>query len=434
MAAPQTLQNGGGPPPLGPRDEDLYKCVHCGLCLSVCPTYEALGLETESPRGRIALMKAVHEGRVGLTPHVISHMELCPQCRACEAACPSGVPFGPLMEATRAQIMWQDSGPLLRRTIMRFVFRRILPHPRRVYRLGGLLRLYQRSPFSWLLRRLPGRLGRLQKQLPPLPSVFFRPTGDTIQPQGAVRARVGLLSGCVMPLAEAATMEAAVRVLARNGCEVVVPLDQGCCGALNFHFGDVAQAQRMARRNIDAFLEAGVDTVVAAAAGCSSAMKDYRHLLEDDPAYAEKAERFSSMVQDITEFLAGLPLIPPEGRLPQRVAYQDHCHLANVQHITTAPRQLLRAIPGLELVEMKDPARCCGAGGLYNILQPEMSQQLLGHKVQTILATQAEVVASANPGCMMQLEAGLKRVDGTIRVCHVVDLLDEAYGLGGAPH
>ncbi|MFC1935282.1 (Fe-S)-binding protein [Chloroflexota bacterium] len=433
MVAPQTLQDKGGTATFGPSDEDLYKCVHCGLCLNVCPTYGELGLETESPRGRIALMKAVREGRVGLTPRVVSHMELCLQCRACEAACPSGVPYGPLIGATRVQMVRQNKEPLLRRTIMRFVFRHIMPHPGRLYFLGSLLRLYQRSQLSWLLQRLSGRLGRLQKQLPPLPSVFFRPTGDSIQPMGTVRARVGLLSGCVMPLVEAATMEAAVRVLTRNGVEVIVPSDQVCCGALNLHFGDVVQAQRMARRNIDAFLEAGVDAVVAASAGCSSAMKEYGQILRDDPAYTEKAKLFSSLVRDITEFLAELPLLAPEGRLPLRVTYQDHCHLTHVQHITAAPRQLLRAIPGLELVEMENPTRCCGAGGLYNVLQPEMSQRLLEDKVQAILDTQAEVVASANPGCMMQIEAGLKRADGNVRVCHVVDLLDEAYKQNEAP-
>ena len=256
MVAPQTLQDTDGPPTFGFRDEDLYKCVHCGLCLNVCPTYEKLGLETESPRGRIALMKALCEGRVGLTTRVVSHMELCVQCRACEAACPSGVPFGPLLGAVRVQIVRQKKEPLLRRTILHFVFHHILPYPGRLYLLGGLLRFYQHSPLSWLLQRLPGRLGQLQKHLPPLPSVFFRPSVDSMKPQGMVRARVGLLSGCVMPLAQAATMEATVRVLTRNGCEVVVPPTQGCCGALNLHFGDVVQAQRMARRNIDAFLEA----------------------------------------------------------------------------------------------------------------------------------------------------------------------------------
>ncbi|MSQ22261.1 MAG: 4Fe-4S dicluster domain-containing protein [Dehalococcoidia bacterium] len=415
-----TLQSAGA------KDADLYKCVHCGLCLNVCPTYLETGLETESPRGRIALMKAVRESRVGLTPRVVGHMELCLQCRACEAVCPSGVPFGRLMEATREQIAGQGRVPLVRRVVLGLVFRHVLPYPRRLRFLTKLLRLYQRSPLWWLGQRLPG-LKRLQSQLPPLAPTFFRPRTEPFQPEGLVRMRVGLLSGCVMPLAQAATMEAAVRVLTRNGCQVVVPLAQTCCGALNLHGGDGVQTRRMARLNIDAFLDAGVDAVVVASAGCGSAMKEYGYLLRDDPAYADKAKCLSALVVDITEFLARLPLVAPQGRLPLRVTYQDPCHLAHAQRVTAAPRQLLRSIPGLELVEMENASRCCGAAGLYSALQPQMSRQLGEHKVESVLATGAQVVATANPGCMMQLQAGLRRVGSPIRVCHVVELLDEAY-------
>ncbi|MDO8749944.1 MAG: heterodisulfide reductase-related iron-sulfur binding cluster [Dehalococcoidia bacterium] len=411
---------------LGPREEDLYKCVHCGLCLNVCPTYLETGLETESPRGRIALMKGVRESRVGLTPRVVGHMELCLQCRACEAVCPSGVPFGRLMEATREQIVQQRKAPWLRRAILRFVFRHLLPHPGRLRFLGNLLRLYQRSPLWWLVQRLPG-IQRLQGQIPSLSSSFFRPRVEPFQPQGSKKMRVGLLSGCVMPMAQAATMEAAVRVLTRNGCQVVAPPSQTCCGALNIHGGDGVGAQRMARRNIDAFLDAGVEAVVVASAGCGSTMKEYAHLLRDDPAYADKAKRMSALVVDITELLARLPLTPPHGRLPLRVTYQDPCHLAHAQRITAAPRQLLRAIPGVELVEMENASRCCGAAGLYSALQPQMSRQLGEHKVDAVLATEAQVVATANPGCMMQLQAWLRRAGSGVRVCHVVELLDEAY-------
>ena len=430
MPLPKTFEDKGAPLPFGPRDEDLYSCVHCGLCLNVCPTYLETGLETESPRGRIALMKAVREERVGFTPRVVSHMDLCLQCRACEVVCPSGVPFGRLMEATRAQIAQQRKVPFMRRIALRLVFRHILPHPRRLYILGALLRQYQRSPLHRLLRRLPGKLGKLQEQVPPLPHTFFRPTPDVIQPQGAVRARIGLLSGCIMPLAQATTMEAAVRVLARNGCQVVVPPAQACCGALNLHGGDRTRAQGMARRNIDAFLDAGVGTVVVASAGCGSTMKEYGELLRDDPDYAEKAERLSSLVMDITEFLASLPMEPPERPLSLRVTYQDACHLVHAQRITSAPRQVLQSVPGLDLVEMENASRCCGAAGLYSALQPEMSQRLMENKVATVLATQAQVVTSANPGCMIQLQLGLKRAGSRVRVCHVVDLLDEAYQFG----
>ncbi|MBI4340088.1 MAG: 4Fe-4S dicluster domain-containing protein [Chloroflexi bacterium] len=413
---------------LGPSDADLYKCVHCGLCLSACPTYLETGLETESPRGRIALMKAVREGKVGYTGRVVSHLELCLQCRACEAACPSGVPFGRLMEHTRAQVKEQRPGSLLRRIALRAVFRGLLPHQGRLYALGGLLRLYQRSPLYWLMRRLPGRLGRLQEQLPPFPKRFFRPQAGAFNPPGEARARVALLSGCVMPILHGPTMEAAVRVLARNGCQVVTPLGQGCCGALNLHGGDREQAQAMARRNIDAFLETGVEAVVVVSAGCGAAMKEYPHLLQDDPAYAEKARRFSAMVVDVSEFLATLPLAEPSRSMDMRVTYQDACHLAHAQRVTRQPRDLLRRIPGVTLVEMEDASLCCGAAGLYMALQPVMSRQLMARKAKAILKTGAEVVVSGNPGCMVQMQAGLRAAGSAVRVAHLVDLLEEAYG------
>ncbi|MCZ6892233.1 MAG: heterodisulfide reductase-related iron-sulfur binding cluster [Chloroflexi bacterium] len=416
--------------PFSPRDEDLYTCVHCGLCLNVCPTYLETGLETESPRGRIALMKAVREERVGLTDRVIPHMELCLQCRACEVVCPSGVPFGRLMEATRTQIRHRRKGPLARRFLLWLGFRQLLPHPRRLYLLGRLLRLYQHTPVDRILRRLPGAAGELQQQLPALPGRFFKPRAEPFEPAGEVTARVGLLSGCIMPLAQAPTMEAAVRVLTHNGCRVVVPPGQLCCGALNLHGGDRDQAQRMARRNIDAFINAGIDALVVASAGCGSTMKEYGELLADDPAYAERAHRLSAMVVDITEYLAALPLKPPTGTLSMRVTYQDACHLAHAQRITAAPRLVLLSIPGLELVEMEDPSRCCGAAGLYSTLQRRMSRRVLESKISSVVDTGAEVVATANPGCMVQLETGLKRTEKVMRVCHVVDLLDEAYRLG----
>ena len=416
---------------IGPGDQDLYKCVHCGLCLNVCPTYLETGLETESPRGRIALMKAVREERVGFTDHVVSHMEMCLQCRACEVVCPSGVPFGRLMEATRVQIQHQRKGPLLRRLILQLAFRHLLPHPGRLYLLGRLLRLYQRTPLYLLLRRVPGTVGQLQRQLPSLSPRFFRPREAPFEPLGEKRARIGLLSGCIMPLAQAPTMEAAVRVLTRNGCQVVVPPAQACCGALNLHGGDRAQAQRMARRNIDTFLDAGIDALVVASAGCGSTMKEYGDLLRDDPAYAERARQLGTKVVDITEYLAGLPLEPPVHSLPLRVTYQDPCHLAHAQRITEAPRRVLQSIPGLELVEMEDSARCCGAAGLYSALQHGMSWRLMESKVAAVVDTAVEVVATANPGCMIQLETGLKRVGANVRVCHVVDLLDQAYRQDG---
>ena len=416
-----------------PAEEDLYRCVHCGLCLSACPTYTELDLETESPRGRIALMKAVSEGRLEITQRVASHWDLCLQCRACEAVCPSGVPFGRMMERTRFQVAGQGRQPWRLRLVRILFLRGALPHPRRLKFGAAILGFYQRwglralVRWSRLLKLLPGDLSRLEAGLPTISSPSFAPTSRVYRAPGQVQMTVGLLSGCVMPLVHAPTMEATVRVLNRNACDVAVPEGQGCCGALNAHAGDLEMARRMARRNIDVFLSAGVDAIVVASAGCGSTMKEYRELLKDDPGYREEAERFSAMTVDVTEFLAGLPLDPPRGTLEGPVTYQDPCHLAHAQRITAAPRDLLKAVPGIEVLEMDDASRCCGAAGTYSLLHGEMSRRLLQGKVAAIAATGATTVASANPGCMIQLENGLREAGMQVRVRHVVDVLDEAY-------
>ena len=419
--------------PDSPRDEDLYRCVHCGLCLSVCPTYVELGVETESPRGRIALMKAVKEGRLGISDRVASHWELCLQCRACEVVCPSGVPFGRLMEHTRSQVLKQGKTSRGLKLAAAFFLRAALPHPRRL-RLGAtLLYLYQRSGLMSLLRRsglldfVSPNLAALEKSLPTFSWPFFGPSQEAFQAMGEERMVVGLLSGCVMPLVHARTMEASVRVLTRNGCRVAVPTGQGCCGALNLHSGDMDTARGMARRNIDVFLDSGVDKVVVASAGCGSTMKEYAELLRDDPEYAAKAERFAAMTVDVSELLVDLPFERPQGQVPETVTYQDSCHLAHAQRITQAPRTILESIPGLNLVEMDNSDRCCGAAGIYSVTQREFSNRLLDSKMERVATTGAETIVTANPGCVIQLENGLRRAGVPGRVCHVVDILDEAY-------
>ena len=425
-----------------PAEEDMYRCVHCGLCLSACPTYAVTGLETESPRGRIALMKAVNEDRLEITPRVASHWDACLQCRACEAVCPSGVPYGRMMEKTRYQMLARVEGASGNTRTSRWFLRSGLPNLGRL-RLGArLVRAYQRSKLQKLvrgsrgLRLLPGPVADLEAQLPEIRGPVFGPS-DLVY-KGRERAdrpenklTVGLLSGCVMPVLQGGAMEAAVRVLTRNGCDVVVPPGQGCCGALNIHGGDLEYGRGMARQNIDVFLEAGVDRIVTASAGCGSAMKEYDQLLADDPEYLEKAQRFSELSVDITEFLVSLPVEPPKAAVTRKVTYQDPCHLAHAQRVTAAPREVLRCIPGLELVEMEEAAMCCGAAGLYAVLQKDLAGRILDRKMRHIAATGAEQVVTANPGCMMQIEQGLRSMGKPAKVVHVVDVLDEAYSAEG---
>jgi len=333
------------------------------------------------------------------------------------------------MEAARAQILTGDKAPISWRLRALFL-RQVIARPGRLGTLAAFLRLYRVSGLRWLAERTP----LLRDRVLLAPTVSGRPyrgTGVLAQPEGQVRYRVALLTGCIMPLAFGRVHEATVRVLSRNGCEVVAPPGQACCGALHAHNGDRATAMALARRNIDAFLEAGVDFVVVNAAGCGATMKEYGELLAGEPDYAEKARRFSAMVKDIHEFLVDLPYEPPIGRLEADVTYQDSCHLAHAQRIVDAPRAILRSIPGLRLVEMEHADRCCGNAGVYSLTQREMSLRLLDDKMRDVAGTGAGVIASANPGCMAQLEAGLRRRRMAGRAVHVVELLDEAYRRSG---
>ena len=419
-----------------PAEADMYRCVHCGLCLSACPTYGVTALEMESPRGRIALMKAVNEGRADISERIVSHWEACLNCRACEAVCPSGVPYGRMMERTRAQVRVRGRQSVGLKRMTRWFLRGLLPRPR-LMRLGAsLLRLYQSMGVQAVARRtrlvrlLPGSLGDLEAKLPRMSRRFFGPSRRSFRPaDGEPRLKVALLSGCVMPLMQADTMRATVRVLTLNGCEVFVPPGQGCCGALNLHAGDLDTGRDMARRNIDAFLSLGVDLIVTCSAGCGSSMKEYAELLKDDTEYADKARQASEITRDINEVLVELPFRHPAVHLQRRVTYQDPCHLAHAQRISAAPRAILQSIPGVELDEMENPAMCCGGAGIYSAVQPILSGRILSRKVEAIAGTEAEDVITANPGCMLQLEQGLRAAGHETPVRHVVDILDEAYRL-----
>ena len=405
---------------------ELYRCVHCGLCLNQCPTYRVLRLEPESPRGRIHLIKAAADGRIELNERFEEHLYLCLLCRACESACPSGVQYGHIAEKAREMI--GPPGSKLARAVLGFAFTQLLPHPGRLKCAASILRLYQRTSLQQFIRfLLPAKLKEMDSMLPVIPRRFFEPPTNTISAIGKRRAKVAMLNGCVMPLLFGDVNEATVRVLQRNGCEIVFPKDQICCGALNIHNGESVAANMMARRNIDAFFEAGVDVVIVNAAGCGAAMKEYGHLLRDDAAYAEKATRFSALVKDAGEFLAGLGLVGELGKLEMTVTYQDPCHLAHGQRVRTQPRKLLQAIPGLKLVEMEASDRCCGSAGIYNLTHSGMSQHLLKEKMESVSATKAEAMVAPNPGCMLQLRYGAQRYGPDVRVYHLMDLLDRAY-------
>jgi glycolate oxidase iron-sulfur subunit len=406
---------------------ELYQCVHCGLCLNACPTYRALHIESESPRGRIHLVRAAAEGRIELNKIFAGHLNLCLMCRACETACPSGVKYGRIAEAAREQL--GPPGSRLARTVAGFAFVSLLPFPRRLRAVARLLRIYQRSGLDRAVQiLLPAKFREMNAMLPVVPQKFFAPTAEIAPALGNRRARVGMLGGCVMSVLFPDVNEATLRVLRRNGCDVAIPKNQVCCGALNIHNGETKAAKEMARRNIDAFLDLKLDAIVVNAAGCGAAMKEYGHLLRDDPAYAEKAQAFGRQVKDAGEFLFDLGLKPPSRRLEMTVAYQDPCHLAHGQKVRIQPRELLKKIPGVNFTEMNASDRCCGSAGIYNLTHPEMSQELLKEKMASIAATGAEAVVAPNPGCMLQLRYGAKRYGPPVEVFHLIDLLDRAYG------
>ncbi len=409
---------------------ELYQCVHCGLCLNQCPTYRVLRLEPESPRGRIHLVKAAADGRIELNDRFKEHLYLCLLCRACETACPSGVQYGHIAEAARAVI--GPPGTKIGRAILKLVFTQLLPFPGRLKFLFGVLRLYQRTGLQRLVQPLlPRKIRQMDAMLPAIPQRRFQANAQALSPIGPRRARVAVLNGCVMPFLFGDINDATVRVLRRNGCEVVFPKgQQTCCGALNTHNGEPSSAKDMARRNIDSFSTAGVDAIVVNAAGCGASMKEYCRLLEDDPLYADKARSFSSLVKDAGEFLAQIGLVGKLGELRMTVTYQDPCHLAHGQGVRNQPRQLLQAISGLKLVEMNGSDRCCGSAGIYNITHAEMSQQLLKERMPAIADTGAEAVVAPNPGCMLQLRYGAQKYGPNVKVYHLMDLLDRAYTSG----
>ncbi|HXA96835.1 MAG TPA: heterodisulfide reductase-related iron-sulfur binding cluster [Candidatus Dormibacteraeota bacterium] len=427
----------GATPPLtlhGISVEGVDRCVHCGLCLAYCPTFSELGTEMDSPRGRILLVKSLAEGRITLTDSTAAHLDLCLGCRACETVCPSGVPYGQLIEAARAEIERQRPGGLLRRLFRWVNFQVLLPHPRLLRLAAGGLRFYQASGLrglvrgSGLLRLLPESLRHWEPLLPDLPPAADRaPLPEVTSADGARLGRVGLLTGCIQQAVFGPHNRATARVLAWNGMEVVAPRAQACCGALHAHAGEHATALELARRTIEIFERAGVEEVIVNTSGCGAHMKAYGLLLADDPAWRERAARFAARVRDVSEFLAERPLRGPLGPVRRTVTYHDPCHVVHGQKIRTQPRALLAQIPALRVVELKEADWCCGSAGTYNLTQPEMATRLQERKIAHVLATGADAVVTANPGCIIQIAQGLRAQGSPVQVLHIVELLDQAY-------
>lgn len=431
-----------------PPDPDLLDdCVHCGFCLTTCPTYQLWGEEMDSPRGRIDLVRAAGEG-APLTAATVSHIDACLGCMACVTSCPSGVQYDRILESTRAQIERRVDRPAGQRALRAAIFS-LFPYPERLRLLRGPLRLAQRAGVlglvqrSGVVRRVSRQLDAMQRLAPPLGPRVGVP--EHTPARGTRRAVVGMLTGCVQREFFGDVNAATVRVLSAEGCDVVAPAAQGCCGALSVHVGREEEGRRFARRLIDTFEAAGVEVVVVNSAGCGSTMKEYADLLADDPAYADRARTFSDRVKDLSEILVELGPVAPRHRVtlmragsqdrsrpaPDReppttltVAYHDACHLRHAQGVVSPPRELLTGIPAVELVEIPDAEICCGSAGVYNILNPEPATELGDRKAASILRTGAELIVTANPGCLMQITQALDRAGRPLPLVHTATLLD----------
>jgi glycolate oxidase iron-sulfur subunit len=386
-------------------DDDLATCVHCGLCLDACPTFRATGLETESPRGRIYLMTQWKRSTLPFTDDQARHIDLCLGCRTCETVCPSGVPYGRIIEAGRAEVERVRS-TVPKRWLAKTALRQLVAHPTRLRAFGAMTRVAQAVGLT--------RIVRSGRQLPRLRGRFKAPAGNVAPALGERRHRVAFLVGCVMPILYPQSHDAAVRLLQLAGCEVWFPPGERCCGALLAHNGDLEGAAHLRDANMKVYDAGDFDALIVDSAGCGSHLKDFYPNLK-------------GRVKDLTEWLAEVGLPPAEQDVSLRVTYQDACHLVHAQRIRKQPRALIRAIPGVELVEMRHPDICCGAAGLYSTLEPAMSQRILADKMDDLLSTNADVVVTANPGCQMQLEAGLRSRGSKMQVEHVSELVARAY-------
>lgn len=417
-----------------PQPKLIDSCVHCGFCLSTCPSYRVIGKEMDSPRGRIYLMDAINQGEATIDTTTAQHFDSCLGCLACVTTCPSGVKYDQLIAATRPQIERNLTRSLPDRLIRTLIFN-LFPYPNRLRHLLPPLWFYQKSGLQQLVRRtgmlkkLTPRLAAMEAILPKVTDSSWRSDlPDVIPAKGVKRYRVGMVLGCVQRLFFSPVNEATARVLTANGCEVVIPPSQGCCAALPAHQGQEEQAQALARQMIDSFIDQDLDAIIINAAGCGHTLKEYGHILADDPEYRAKAEQFSSKVKDVQEFLAEIKLtteLHPLTSGELTLVYQDACHLLHGQKISLQPRQLLKQIPGVKLREPLDASLCCGSAGIYNMLQPETADELGRQKVNNLIKTGASVIASPNPGCSLQIQKHLElqSLEG-IKLFHPVELLD----------
>jgi glycolate oxidase iron-sulfur subunit len=417
----------------------LEDCVHCGLCLASCPTYLSTGVEMSSPRGRIAMVRALGDGRGSFGPELVRHLDQCLGCLACQNACPSGVVYGRMLEEARETIEQRYPRPARDRWTRRMLVN-VFPYPDRLRWLVHGLYWYQRLGVQRLVRgsgvldRLFPRLARMEAALPSVPApASWNGVAERTPAFGQRRGTAGLLIGCAQRFFLPGLNRATVSVLAAAGYEVLVPGGQGCCGALHLHSGDLAEARRLAKEVIAAFADRSVDLVVANAAGCGAAMKEYGQLLENDPAWRERAAAFSARVRDISEVLTGVSWNGTLKPVPVSVAYHEACHLAHAQRIRNEPRTMLRQVPGLRLVELEESDVCCGSAGVYNLLQPAMAESLLARKIDRIRAADTDFVAAGNIGCLLQIQKGLRDAGCRTRAVHPVELLDWALR-GGAEH
>jgi glycolate oxidase iron-sulfur subunit len=419
-----------------PPDAKLMDtCVHCGFCLSTCPSYRVIGKETDSPRGRIYMMHDISVGKTTLTKATVQHFDSCLGCLACVTTCPSGVEYDKLISAMRPQIERNYPRSVPEQALRKLIFA-IFPYPQRLRLLLRPLLIYQRLGLEGWVRRnplfkkiLPANIAAMESVLPPLSEASFHDNLPAVIPaQGTQRYRVGMLLGCVQRIFLPEVNDATVRVLTANGCEVIIPPEQGCCAALSHHQGQEEQAKTMARDLIDQFDGQDLDAILVNASGCGHTLKEYGVLLKDDGDYGDRAQAFANKVRDVQEFLdeVGLTteLSPLQGSTPLSLVYQDACHMLHGQKIQAQPRRLLKKIPNVKLREPVDAALCCGSAGIYNILQPEVGDELGTQKVQNLTNTKAQVIVSANVGCTVQLRKHLRLQDQATPVFHPMQLLD----------